>query len=237
MRVFHFKQFSVSDESCAMKLGTDAVLLGAWSGKHIGENTERILDIGTGCGILALMMAQQSRAEIDAVEIDEACCATAGDNVLRSPWSSRIRIFHTPFQRFANPAVSGYDLILSNPPFFNESLLNPSTRKAIARHQVLLGFDELFRGVAGLLNPPGLFDLIFPVNAEAQVLHEAAVAGLGCVNCTRVYPKEGKPAHRILASFSKQPGVFTGSEITIRLEDGSFSPEYRHLTADFYLNF
>lgn len=236
MSVFHFRQFNVSDASCAMKLGTDAVLLGAWSGKKSNPEIEYGLDIGCGCGILALMLAQQCTARIDAVEIDEACCQTASGNFKESPWNSRLQVFHTSFQEYVSRCKSTYDLILSNPPFFNESLLNPSSRKAIARHQVLLGFDELFRGVSRLLRPEGCFDLIFPLNSEALVLREAVSAGLFLHHRMLVYPKEGKPAHRILASFRKHQEVPVRNELHIRLADGSFSPAYRRLTEDFYLN-
>jgi len=193
--------------------------------------------VGSGCGILALMMAQQCSAIIDAVEIDEDCCKTQSANFSATIWTNRLNSIHASFQDFFLKSEKRYDLIVSNPPFFSESLLNLQEQRAIARHQVMLGFDTLFEGVAKLLNPTGVFTLIYPVLSDELIVTEARKNGLFCQRKTFVYPKEGKPCNRILASFCRKEGHLQQDELWIRKADAEFSAEYRELTRDFYLNF
>jgi tRNA1Val (adenine37-N6)-methyltransferase len=235
--VFQFKQFAVSDDNCAMKVGTDAVLLGAWSGIPYSNSISRILDVGSGCGILALMMAQQTNAFIDAVEIDEDSCKTATINFTGSAWSDRLNCIHSSFQDFVKISEYRYDIILSNPPFFSESLLNPKEQRAIARHQVLLGFDALFDGVSQMLHPDGIFNLIYPLLSNESIDIEAGRNGLFCSRKTFVYPKPGKPCNRVLASFGRKDVGLVQDDLLIRNGDAVFSEQYRQLTREFYLNF
>lgn len=244
MSIFRFKHFEVSDDGCAMKIGTDAVLLGAWSGVHgtarikdDKNSSGHILDIGTGCGILALMMAQKTYCDIDAVEIDEDSCMTASVNFSRSAWKDSLVLFREAFQDYTLHCKTRYDLILSNPPFFQDSLLNPGHHRTIARHQVLLGFDELFSGASSLLEKDGAFNLIYPMLSDESVNQEATKNQLFNVHKTYVVPRHGKPPNRILSSFVMKEFAGKTDELIIRYADGSFTEAYRSITKDFYLNF
>ncbi len=156
---FEFKQFRIEQQKAAMKVGTDGVLLGAWTPI---VDAQRILDVGTGTGLIALMLAQRSNARIDAVEIDKLASEEAEFNFAQSPWNDRLNVFNTNFQVFVNLPFVPYDLIVSNPPFFINSLKTKCAALSVARHDEMLSFDQLITGAKRLLSNTGRFCVIIP---------------------------------------------------------------------------
>jgi tRNA1Val (adenine37-N6)-methyltransferase len=231
---FRFKQFVVHQEKSAMKVGTDGVLLGAWT--SIGS-AKRILDIGTGTGLIALMLAQRSNVPIDAVEIDEPACEQAKENVQRSRWASKISVYCKAFQAFEQETNLRYDLIVSNPPYFVESLKSPEIARTIARHTALLPHSDLLKGISNLLDENGRFAGIFPYVEGNVFIAKAVDYSLYCSRRTEVKGKtNGKPI-RVLLEFSRERQPMIESSISIREVDGSYTPDYITLTKDFYLAF
>lgn len=218
-----------------MKVGTDGVLLGAWA--HVPSQGS-VLDIGTGTGLIALMLAQRSKARIDAVELDEAACFEAIKNVNLSPWPENIRIHQASFQEFGAKNATSYDLIVSNPPFFNRSLKALTGQRTKARHTDTLSCQELFSGVQKLLTLQGKFEVIIPVENLPEYRNEAEKNQLFLNQVLWVKPTPDKPAKRVLCSFSKTKKVFV--EETLVVESGGrhvYSEKYTRLTKDFYLGF
>ena len=232
--MFRFKHFSLDDSGATMKASTDAVLLGAWADV---ENASAILDIGTGSGIIALMAAQRSNALIDAVEIDEKSAEIAASNASQSPWADRVRVVQASFQQFAATAGNRYDVIISNPPYFRRSLKAPDPARCRARHDDALPVSEMMAGIRRILSPGGRVHLVFPSDSLQFWLTEASFQMLHCNHITRVVTRTGKAPYRILATFSGNPTVYSEDILTIHNPDGSYTEEYRHLTADFYLAF
>lgn len=228
---FRFKQFAVEQDDVAMKVGTDGVLLGAWANC---EGAKRILDIGTGTGVIALMLAQRnSEAEIHAVEIDETASHRARSNFDMSPWGKRMSVECCAVQEFAPTEKS--DLIISNPPYFIDSLQCPDAKRTTARHTQDLTFDELDRAVCRLLADGGRFALILPT---AEFDRYLSVTQLHLVRRCDVYPKIGAAVKRVMAEFAKLPMSFQAETITIEVGPrGEYTDEYRALTKDFYLKF
>ena len=233
---FQFKQFTIYQRGAAMKVGTDSVLLGAWA--NVSEKTA-ILDVGTGSGILAIMLAQRNASAcIDAVEIDESSFTQAVENVTRSPWSDRIRLYSQPFQQFVEKSVYMYDLIVSNPPFFNRSLLSPDGRKNLARHTDSLSQEDLLSGTVKLLKPNGVLSVVLPVAEGELFVSKAAEYNLFCHRKTTVKPNPDKPPKRLLLEFSRSRRGMVESELCV--EEGvrhAYTAAYVNLTKDFYLNF
>jgi tRNA1Val (adenine37-N6)-methyltransferase len=194
---FRFRLFDIHHDKCAMKVGTDGVLLGAWCNI---AGAERALDIGTGSGLIALMIAQRNPwCYIDAVEIDDASSRQAAGNVLQSPWKSRINIHHISFREFCSRSRDRYDLIVSNPPYFQNSLLNPEAQKSAARHASALPVSELITGVMDLLEPKGRYCMIMPVTEARLFIIRARENGLFCNLITSVLPNPGKPPQKTAA--------------------------------------
>jgi Predicted O-methyltransferase len=219
-----------------MKVNTDGVLLGAWVDV---DNASTILDVGTGTGVIALMMAQRNTfAIIDAVEIDEQAVLVAQQNANNSLWGDRISIMGSSFQAFYVEVDKRYDLIVSNPPFFTNSLKSPFQSRNVSKHADLLPYKELLEGVSSLLNKGGVFAGIFPY-AESNVFIALAVSfGLYCRRKTYVYPISGGRIKRVLLELSKERMVPLESDLAIEERDGNgYTFEYRNLTKDFYLAF
>ncbi len=216
-----------------MKIGTDAVLLGAWTNV---PPSGKILDVGTGSGILALMMAQRSLAWIDAVEIDRDAAGQARQNAAASPWKERIRIYTSAFQEFMIENKEQYDLIICNPPYFVRSLKAPDPARRVSRHDETLPANELLQGAATLLRDSGRLALIFPADALKSWLLEAALTGFYPVRTCTVFSREGKPSTRVMAEFSREanPAQESGN-LMIRYKDGRYTEEYIELTKEFYL--
>lgn len=235
-KAFKFKQFAVFQDKCAMKIGTDGVLLGAWTNT---KTESSILDIGTGTGVIALMLAQKSSAKIDAVELDENAALQAKENVSLSRWSDRITVYHGTIQAYAQTSNSTYDLIVSNPPYFTDDLKTPEKARTIARHTDELLFDDLINSVNVLLNPKGTFCTILPVNEGNQFVALAKEKGLFLHKTTAVIPRTNKPSKRLLMAFR-----FTEIEMientTITIEHSKrheYTDAYKNLTKDYYLAF
>lgn len=229
---FRFKQFSVFHDKCAMKVGVDGVTLGAWA--DVSDATS-ILDVGCGSGLIALMLAQRSDAEITAVDIDAQCILQSGENIDNSPWKERISLVHYSFQDFAVSYSRKFDLIVSNPPFFINSLKNPSQSRSLARHTDTLLHKDLVRNAKKLLPEKGKFCVILPVVEGEQFIELAENEGLFCSQKVNVFSNPEKPAKRLLLEFKKVKAVCEISELTIEKERGIYTTEYREMVKDFYL--
>lgn len=218
-----------------MKVGTDGVLLGAWA--TIGDNVNRILDIGTGTGIVALMLAQRSMAHIDAVEIDESSAKQAKVNFELSQWANRLAIHQTDFQSYGKSCMLKYDLVVSNPPYFSRSLKSPELARTLVRHTDLLPHNHLLEGVSLVLSPEGSFCAVFPYTEGNVFVALAATYGLYCNRRLNVYSVPGKPVIRVLLQFSFARGLMEEQDIYIHTKEGQYTEIYRNLTKDFYLAF
>jgi len=229
---FRFRQFLVEDEKSTLRVGTDAMLLGAWTKPGAAR---RILDIGTGCGVLALMMAQQSDALIEAIDLDLPSVLEARDNFSHSPWNDRLTAINDTIQNFSTYSSTGYDLIIANPPFFSNSLKSPSARKNRSRHDDGLTLEALGLIAEKLLSQHGRFSVILPSETAAwyQLLLERC--GLHMIRRMVIYPKPASPSRRTLMEFSKQAvNQAEETELTILDPSGKFSLAYLTLTHSFH---
>lgn len=221
-----------------MKVGTDGVLLGRFAALP-GWTGERILDVGTGSGLIALMMAQQApKAQIDAIDIDEAAAEQAQENFFSSPWSDRLHAFRARLQDWQPNQL--YDLIVSNPPYFQNSLKNPDKGRETARHTDSLNYDELLAHSARLLSEEGQLALILPADTEEEILALANTHGFRVASITHVFSKAGKPAKRVLIAFARNaetPEFHNPESDILVLEDekGGRSAAYQELMKEFYL--
>ncbi|HEY5744740.1 MAG TPA: methyltransferase [Chryseolinea sp.] len=231
---FQFKQFEVQHDRSTMKVGTDAVLLGAWA--HVA-NANRILDIGTGSGIIALMAAQRTApsTQIDAVEMEGQDAAQAADNFSASPWSERLHIHITPIQEFTPLPPSVYDVILTNPPYFINSQEPPNKRRHEARHTVTLDHAALLAAAGRLLHPQGTFNVVLPYTEGLQFIALAQEHGFFCSRQYSFRTREGKPIERWLLEFSRKERATETGEILLYREKLEWSDSYVELTRDFYL--
>jgi tRNA1Val (adenine37-N6)-methyltransferase len=229
---FKFKQFTVFHDRCGMKVSTDGVLLGAWVNV---EGARSILDAGTGTGLLALMVAQRCTAMIDAVEIDENACGQARENVAICPWKDRIMIHHDSFQHFARKTENRYDLIVSNPPWYRNSLKPPALSRSVARHDQRLGFEALLHGGDKLLSAPGRLGLILPATEIERFTELAYFHNLHLLRQTLVHPAADKDHSRCLAEFGRfRPSSVEMNELVIR-QGKEYSDGYIELTKEYYL--
>lgn len=218
-----------------MKVGTDGVLLGAWAGT---EGVRTALDVGTGSGLIAVMLAQRTEATIHGVEMDEFACSQAMENAILSPWRSRITIYHADFKNFANSAAYTYDLIISNPPFHWEAIKPEHTARRMARHNDTLDYSDVIRLSVSLLSNPGRLALILPAGEEKGAIELAAQCSYYTARITRVCSTTGKAPSRVLLEFSNLPAECIETELTI--ESGTrnqYTERYKKLTGEFYLHF
>jgi tRNA1Val (adenine37-N6)-methyltransferase len=235
MSKFQFKQFSVEQDRCAMKIGTDGVLLGAWA--PITTTTFSILDIGTGTGVIALMLAQRSNAEqIDAVEIDEEAYEQAVDNFENSPWNDRLFCFHASLDELIEEPEDEYDLIVSNPPFYTEDYKTENEQRDLARFQDAMPFEDLIEAADLFLSENGIFAVIIPFKEEENFLAIAKEYELYPLKITRVKGTPTSEIKRSLLAFSRIENVnFPIDELIIETARHIYTPEYIELTKDFYL--
>ncbi len=232
---FQFKQFLVRQQKTAMKVGTDGVLLGAWVNV---QNEQKILDIGTGTGVIALMMAQRTSAQITGIEIEKNAADEARENCQNSPWPDRIKIKYVSFQEFAFRSDEKFDVIVSNPPFFENDQKSADGKLAIAKHSDFLTFDELLFGAEKLLTSEGKLAIILPVIQAERFLEKAKKTGLYLFRLTKIKPTPDKEVNRYLMEFSKKNTELKNDCLTIFEKDARhFSKPYQNLTKDFYLNF
>ncbi len=234
--MFQFKQFSVDQSNCAMKINTDGVLLGALAEADIPK---RILDIGTGTGVIALMLAQRFRdAEIDAVEIDEVAAATASDNFSRSVFSNRVKAFAVGFESFfASNTEKKYELIVSNPPFYINSLHSPTEKKQIAKHADANFFKLMLSGVASHLAANGACWLVLPLNTAHLVKTMATEFGLNVSSTIHISSFKHKATHREIVVLSSEADIEVEQEFVIYENEGVHSEQYRNALKEFFTIF
>ena len=227
---FRFKQFEIQQDRCAMKVGTDGVLLGAWA-----PGGKRILDIGSGTGLISLMMAQRfPEATVVGIDLDADACSQASENVAANPLADRVNIVHCALQNFEASGL--FDAIVSNPPFFVNSLKNPDSKRTMARHTDSLPFRDLFRGVKRLLSEDGVFSAIVPAEVLEQFVAESCFSGLILVSKCGVKTVERKQPKRYLLTFGKHRGNGLDEHIeTMADSQGNRSLWYAKITEDFYL--
>ncbi len=231
---FKFKQFEIEQDRCAMKVGTDGVLLGSWCGAN-----GKVLDIGTGTGVVALMTAQRGAQSVDAIEIDPSAAEQAAENFSRSPWSGKLRVLLAPFGEFVNSTSNKYDTIVSNPPYFINSQKAEGESRSTARHTDSLPYDELASGVAKLLCNDGRFYAIFPYQESGIFIVEAAKCGLYVNKRLDVSPIVGRGVKRVLLEFSKEKITdVTTTTLAIAYDNKrTYTDKYMELTKDFYIKF
>lgn len=231
---FHFRQFSMMHHRATMKVGTDAVLLGSWA--EI-DNVKYMLDAGTGSGILALMAAQRNQsAMIHAIDIDAASVEEATANFSRSPWRNRMLSIHADLRTYEPVQGIRYELICSNPPFFEHHLRTRDTRRNLARHTDTLTYEDLLEACSRLLAPNGTAAIVLPWKAGHQVLSMAPSFGLWPARIQHIIPVEGREPNRMNLELRNNP--FTTpmeSSFMIRKADMQFTAEYHELLKDFYL--
>lgn len=233
---FFFRQFAIRQEGAVHPMGTDSVLLGAWTPV---DQALRILDIGTGTGIVALMLAQRNTdAMIDAVELDETTANCARENFRSSPWPNRIQVYPIAIQQFSASSSGLYDLIVSNPPFFSETPIAPDERRRLGRHQSFLRPGELIEAVVGLLAPEGRFCVVLPTREAALFQELAAFQRLYVTGEQQVFSRPGKPAERVLLQFERMPHRFYRQPPLYIFQSGEdHSEAFMRLTEAFYTSF
>jgi len=229
---FQFKQFRIDQRRSALKVGTDGVLLGAWC---VVEGIKRILDVGTGTGVISLMLAQRSEAHISSVEINEDTCLDAQHNFQNSPWSERLELYFDDFNNFQKFYTSSFDLVVCNPPFFKQSLKSSDPASSIARHDVSLSFEQLITGAKKLLTDHGRLAVILPFEALDDFRETARLADFYLSRKTTIIPKIAKPPKRVLLEFSILATYPEANELVILLDSQTFSEEFLELTKEFYL--
>lgn len=230
---FRFKQFSIEDDQSSMKVGTDAVLLGAWTNPNQARS---ILDIGCGSAVISIMLAQKTKAIITGIEIDKDSAEQASQNCLSSIWANQLKIIHSSFQSFCLKPRR-FDLIVSNPPFFNNSLKSPNQSKTNSKHTVLLSFQELLMGTKRLLQEDGVANFILPYSELEFFKTTATIEGLFINRILLIKPKPNKEINRCILSLQHSPSKLIEDLLCIRNPDSSYSDNYKVLTSEFYLNF
>lgn len=234
MSDFTFKQFTVKQDRCAMKVGTDGVLLGAWAPVH--HTPYNVLDIGAGTGLIALMLAQRSNAEqIDALEIDEDAYEQCVNNFEESPWADRLFCYHAGLDEFMEEPEEDYDLIVSNPPFYTEDYTSGNEQRDTARFAYALPFEDLAEAAGILLSDNGVFAVILPYKEEEHFITLAAHEGLHPFKITRVKGTPGSGIKRSLMAFSFDERDAEIDELIIEIGRHEYTPDYIALTEDFYL--
>jgi tRNA1Val (adenine37-N6)-methyltransferase len=230
---FQFKEFTINQKESAMKVGVDSVILGAWANMK-GAGT--ILDVGAGTGLIALMMAQRTAAHITAVEIDEPSYHEAAANIASSGWGGRITLIHGSFQKFADTSGKKFDVIISNPPYFENSSRPGDPRRKNARHNDELPFTDFIVASLKILDAKGQISVILPVESAARFERLAADAGLFLKRTTWIKHHPGKAYHRRMMEFTAYQCKSEESVLIIE-QHGQFTKEYRELTGAFYLAF
>lgn len=217
-----------------MKVGTDGVLLGAWAET---SDASAILDIGTGTGLVAIMLAQRANATIDAIDIDKDACIQASENISSSPWKDKITVHHSSLQQYAVDAQKTYDLIVTNPPYFGNSLKTPDEQRNLARHNDSLSITDILQGVNKLLSPQGRFIIILPYIEAQLFIVEASMYHLYCNRKLVIKTLPTKKPVRIIMEFGKTREKLVEDMLSIHGSSTEYTEEYINLTKDYYLNF
>ena len=231
---FTFKQFFVAHDRCAMKVGTDAILLGAWAPV---ANARRVLDIGSGSGLIALMLAQRTSDAvlIDAVELDAAAAQQAQENAAQSPWAARIRVHQQDIAAFADSCEQRYSLIVSNPPYYPPDVACATPARDAARSTATLDHASLLRYAARLIDEEGFFCVVLPETVGQTMITLAQRSGWHLRFRIDVAEYAHRPPHRVLLGFSPSAGETLLERMAIRNQDTHYSEAWRSLTRDFYL--
>lgn len=231
---FQFRQFQVFHDQSSMKIGTDATLLGAIANPN---GSKKILDIGTGCGVISLMLAQKTIATIDAIDIDKASADEATLNFQNSPWANRLHAKHASLQHYASHGPHDYDTIVANPPFFSRSLKNRDSSKAMARHNDSLPFSYLLETGYKLSSEKANMWLILPEVNHQDLLSLTLDLGWNIHAVLNIHPKPDKPANRVVYHLRKcETKGFHIRRLIIRQLDGSYTTDYNHLLKDYLLH-
>lgn len=229
---FKFKQFELYHHNSSMKVGTDGVLLGAWANVKEANN---ILDVGTGCGLIALMAAQRnSEAHIDAIDIDRSSVQEANTNFELSPWKHRMNAIESSIQDFNHNLR--YDHILSNPPFFLDGTSSPVDKRHKARHTITLPVNELIEHAVRLLNSTGKLSVIIPTSLEQQLIEISLMYQLHLIKRTLFYSKRGNKPERSLLCLSKTQQSLTEDTLIHYNSDGAWTDDYKNLTSTYHIN-
>ncbi|NRD19166.1 methyltransferase [Winogradskyella eckloniae] len=233
-QVFKFKQFTINQDQCAMKIGTDGVLLGAWT--TVDHNPNTVLDIGAGTGVLSLMIAQRCFAEsIEAIEIDSDAFEQCAENFENSPWADRVFCYHASLLEFVEEVDDTFDLIICNPPFYSENYKTDNTSRDLARFNDAMPFEHIIFAVANLLSPTGIFSVIIPVKEEANFIELALKSGLYANRILQVRGNPKSDIKRSLIEFSFKHRDIERSALTIETNRHHYTEQYIQLTQDFYL--
>ena len=240
-KLFKFKQFAINQDRCAMKIGTDSVLLGAWT--SLDANPYSILDIGAGTGVLALMLAQRSGSElIDAIEIDDEAYEQCVDNFEASPWADRLFCYHASLEEFVDDSSTDetgidekYELIISNPPFYSDTYKSENDQRDLARFVDAMPFRQLIESVSRLLSPTGTFSVVIPFSEEKDFIVLASKEHLFPNRILRVKGAPQSEIKRSLLQFSFQETSVNPKELIIETSRHQYTEDYIALTKDFYL--
>ncbi len=236
MSVFRFKRFDVSNSRSAMKLGTDSALLGSCA--PVASSVKKVLDVGTGTGVVALMIAQRLSEKdgdgfrIEGIDIDEPSVVEASENFANSPWAGNLSVERCALSNWPGKE---YDLIVSNPPFFDDSLLNPDERLSEARHTVSLSYRELCEYASGALAEQGILSMVLPKDVKKSLVRVAGSFGLYLLEEVEVRTTSGKAAKRMVISFSKVKRDWQKKEL-VMMENGGYTAQYRALMEPFLIS-
>lgn len=233
---FKFKYFTVYHDKCAMKVGTDGVLLGAWASI---SNCRNVVDVGTGSGLIALMLAQRNpEIRVLGIDIDANAALQASENFISSPFSKRLEARNSSFDEWVDSSREKVDAIISNPPFFATSLQSPDVGRTLARHNDTLPLQKLFAGTKRKLTDNGLLSLILPYNQKIKAVKIAESLRFSLSRITTVYPTPNSQPKRVLLEFVLQSvNVFHEDEIVIEKARHEYSSDFVSLLKDFYLDF
>ncbi len=231
---FLFKKFTIHQDRCAMKIGTDGVLLGAWT--SVNHKPFSILDIGAGTGVISLMIAQRCHAElIDAIEIDDDAYEQCTENFENSTWNDRLFCYHASLEEFVEEIDDKYDLIVSNPPFYSDDYKSDNAQRDMARFQDALPFEHLIESVSKLLSETGVFSVIIPFKEEPAFIGLAKDFGLFNNRITRIKGNPTSETKRSLLEFSFTECEVEVDELVIETDRHQYTQDYINLTKDFYL--
>ncbi len=233
-QLFKFKQFTIFQDKCAMKIGTDGVLLGAWA--NLGHNPKSVLDIGSGTGVLGLMIAQRCDSKvIDAIEIDDDAYEQCVENFENSPWSDRLFCYHASLKEFVDEVDEKYDIIISNPPFYSDDFKSKNKQRDLARFSDAMPFEHLIESVSKLLSNDGRFSVIIPFKEEENFIALASEVNLFPNSILRVKGNPASDIKRSLVEFSFSKSETEIDELLIETSRHNYTKEYINLTKDFYL--